>query len=96
MPSRPLAPTQSPRFPCERGVLIGDAAVVVGGEGQLDAIVADHDVGVVTGRFGECGDAIDEGDGLDEVGEDEGLADLVVGGGPAGEPLQGSRRDCQR
>ncbi len=46
---------------------MGDAAGVVGDEGEADFVVADVDVGVVVLLLGEFGNPVDEGDGLDEV-----------------------------
>ena len=41
-------------------VFLGEAAGVVGDEGEADAVVADVYVGVVAGFFGEFADLIDE------------------------------------
>jgi hypothetical protein len=47
----------------------GDATGCVGGEVEGDFVVADVDVGVVVGSFGEEGELVDEVDGGEEVGK---------------------------
>jgi hypothetical protein len=66
-------------------VVVGDAAGVVGGEGYADAVVADVEVGVVVGGFGEGGGGVDEVDGLEEGGEGQGAGDLAGFEMPVGE-----------
>ncbi len=55
----------------EAEVAAGEAVGVVGDEAEAHLVVADVDVGVVVLFFGEGGDAVDEGEGLGEVGEFE-------------------------
>src|SRR5580704_11432360 len=67
-------------------ILLRDAAGVVGDEGDAHLVVADIDVGVVAGIFGEVADLIDEGQRGSEVLEEEGAhelagIDLPVGNG---------------
>lgn len=68
---------------------MSDSAGIVGYQGEADAVVADVDVGVVVGFFGEGGGVIDEVDGLHEGGEGEGAGDLAVFEGPVGEGGEG-------
>ncbi len=70
-------------------VVVGDAAGVVGYQGEADAVVADVDVGVVVGFFGEGGGVVDEVDGLHEGGKGEGAGDLAVFQGPVGKGGEG-------
>src|SRR5215217_2420799 len=72
----------------ELEVALGQATLVVAGQGQGDLVPADVDVGVVAGRLGRAGDLVDEGHRLGEVGACEGLDDLVAAPLPAGQVLQ--------
>ena len=62
----------------------GNAAGVVGGESEGDFVIADVDVGVVVGGFGEEGELVNEVDGGEEVYELEGAGELVVDEAPEG------------
>ena len=77
------------QFGGEGDVVVGDAAGVVGYQGEADAVVADVDIGVVVGFFGEGGGVVDEIDGSHEGGKGEGAGDLAVFEGPAGESGEG-------
>lgn len=67
----------------ESEVFFGDAAGVVGGEAEGDAGVANVDVGVVLGCFGEQGEVVDEINAGEEVVEFVGAGELVVDEAPA-------------
>src|SRR5208283_5251769 len=70
------------------GVARGDAAGVVRDEREFDEVVADVDVGVVLGRFGNAGHAVDEGNGLDEGGQCPVADELAVLQRPLGQLCQ--------
>ena len=72
-------------------VLVGDAALVVGAEGDAHLPVADVEVGVVVHRLGLVGDPVHEEDGLGERRELERLHDLVALARPPGERRRGAR-----
>lgn len=59
-------------------ILGGKAAGVVGDEGELDAVVADVDVGVVAGLLGELSDAVHKSERVAEGSELEGFHELAV------------------
>jgi hypothetical protein len=69
-------------------VALGQPALSVAGQRQGDLVPADVDVEVVAGRLGRCGDLVDEGHRLDEVGAREGLDELVAAPLPTGQVLQ--------
>jgi hypothetical protein len=69
-------------------VTIGQATLVVAGQGQGDRVPADVDVGVVAGRLGRRGDLVDEHHRVGEVVAREGLDDLVAAPLPARQALQ--------
>ena len=73
----------------EGEVFLGNAALVVGGEGEEDLVIADVDVGVVLGALGEGGDKVDEAHGFAEVGELEGAAECAIGDLPLGDGAEG-------
>ena len=65
----------------ERQVEQGDAARVVGREGQADRVPPDVDVGVVVGRLGGGADGVDELEGGGEVVQlDHGHQDVTLAG----------------
>lgn len=66
-------------------VLVGEAAGVVGGEGEVDAVIADIDVGVVASLFRELPEAVDEVQRGEEVRELKGSDEMVGLDLPAGE-----------
>jgi hypothetical protein len=70
---------------CHGGVAGGDAAGVVRDESELDAVVADVDVGMMVVLLSELSDAIDEDHCLHEIGEGPVADERAVFDGPLGE-----------
>ncbi len=68
----------------EGEVFFGEAAGVVGDEGEADAAVADVDVGMVAGLLSGGAYAIDEGEGGGEVGKAEGAGEFAGLDAPGG------------
>ena len=58
-------------------IFLRDAAGVMGDESETDLVVADVDVGVVAGVFGDVANLVDEGEGSAEVLEEEGADEFA-------------------
>jgi len=58
-------------------VFWGEAAGVVGDEGEADLVVADVNVRMVAGVFGDVANLVDEGEGGPEVLEEEGADEFA-------------------